>query len=182
MTKQAVAKQAVASGGDAARPANGARPASGARPVSGARGASGQSSGSWRWLQGLGCGALVTLAAPTALLGGVLLAPSVLAWVMDALPNRPVAKPILLFGLAAAAQPIATLWHLGHGMDVALALLDQPATLAACWAAQAGGWLAVELIPIGLTLVLDQIAQRQAARLRAARAVIMDEWDISTDA
>jgi hypothetical protein len=152
-----------------------------ASPSSGAaRRTAGRSSGSWRWLQGLGCGALITLAAPTALLGGVLLAPALLAWVMDGVPNRPVAKPILLFGLAAAAQPIAALWHLGHGFHAALTVLDQPTTLAACWAAQAGGWLALELVPVGLMTALDRMAESRAARVALRRAAFMDEWDIST--
>ena len=41
------------------------------------------------WLQGLLCGAMVTLATPTALLLGVILGPALLAVLLDHEPGRP---------------------------------------------------------------------------------------------
>ena len=71
------------------------------------------------WLQGLLCGAMVTLATPTALLLGVLLGPALLAIVLDREPGRPRARSIALCSMAAAVDPLRTLWtdrpQHGHG-------------------------------------------------------------------
>ena len=54
---------------------------------------------SFVWLQGLLCGALATLATPTALLLGVLLAPALLAIALDQDAGRPRARSIALFSM-----------------------------------------------------------------------------------
>jgi len=51
------------------------------------------------WVQGLLCGALVTLATPTAVLAGVLLLPAVIVHLMDTTEGRPILRTVLLFGL-----------------------------------------------------------------------------------
>ena len=58
------------------------------------------------WLQGLLCGAMVTLATPTALLLGVLLGPALLAIALDHEPGRPRARSIALWSMAAAVIPL----------------------------------------------------------------------------
>src|ERR1700723_979288 len=75
------------------------------------------------WLQGLLCGALVTLAPSTALLLGVLLGPALLAMVLDRQPGRPRARSIALCSVAASIDPLRILWVAGHGMATATALL-----------------------------------------------------------
>ena len=127
------------------------------------------------WLQGLTCGAIVTLAPSIALLLGVLLGPGLLAFVFDRDPGRPVARSVLLCGLAACLQPLRSLWA-DQSVDAALGLLGDVQTLGTAWSAAAAGWLLAELVPVGARLVLDALAQARAARLRAERAKLVENW------
>ena len=61
------------------------------------------------WLQSSRLRAVLTFATPTALLLGVMLAPSVLALALDRAPGRPVARAVAMAGLAFALSP---LWRL----------------------------------------------------------------------
>jgi hypothetical protein len=130
------------------------------------------------WLQGLACGALCTLATPTALLAGLLVAPGLLALALDAEPGRPAARPILLLGLVATVHPVAELWRLGQSIGTALDLLASPKVVATAWLAQMGGWVLVELGPMLIALALEAAAQARLMRLRAARARYEAQWDI----
>lgn len=134
--------------------------------------------GSWVWLQGLVCGAVVTMATPTALLVGVLLAPAVLAFVLDRAPGRAVARPVILLGLATSVHPLLLLWRSGHGMEAATGLATDPAVIVLAWAAQAAGWLLVELLPVAIGLVMQGGASARAARLRGVRRTYEEDWDI----
>jgi len=133
--------------------------------------------GSMPWLQGLACGALVTLATPTALLAGVLLVPTLIVFAVDRAPGRPVSRAVLLYGLAGLALPLGTLWSGGHSMDLSIALVTDPAAVALAWAAQGAGWLLTELVPLGIRLLLDTKAAAETAKLRSERAALTEEWD-----
>ena len=130
------------------------------------------------WLQGLGCGLLLTLATPTALLAGVLLTPALVAYALDRAPGRPVARPLLLIGLAGAARPLASLWWMGNHMATALDLLGDTTIVAAAWGAQATLWLAIELGPLLATLVAEAVVAAQAARLRSTRRDYEEQWGV----
>jgi hypothetical protein len=132
----------------------------------------------WLWLQGLGCGLLLTLATPTAVLAGVLLAPALLAAALDRAPGRPVARPLLLIGLAGAARPLATLWWMGHHMATAWDLLSDPAVMAAAWGGQALLWLAMELGPLFAMLAAEAAVAARAAHLRASRRHYEEQWGL----
>lgn len=134
--------------------------------------------GSTHWLLGLVCGLLLTLAAPIAVLAGLLLGPGLLALLLDTVPGKPTARPVLLLGLAASARPIDQLWRLGHGMDAALGLAADPSVLATAWAAQAAGWLVVEIAPLFIALVLEAAAKARGARLKAVRRQYEEAWDL----
>src|SRR5215813_13599517 len=100
------------------------------------------------WLQGLLCGALVTVATPTALLLGVLLGPALLAMLLDREPGRPTGRSVTLFAMAASVAPLKTLWIAGHTMAAATALLGDLPVIATTWSAAAAGWLLAQLMPI----------------------------------
>jgi putative effector of murein hydrolase LrgA (UPF0299 family) len=127
------------------------------------------------WL-GLACGAVVTLVTPTALLAGALLAPGLAALATDHTPGRPVARCVLLSGLAATVAPVRELWEEGHTLAGSLALLTDPSTVGVAWTAAAAGWLLCELTPIFVRLMLDAGARSKTARLRAARERLETEW------
>lgn len=128
------------------------------------------------WLQGLGCGAVVTLAPGFAALLGLLLAPGLVALPLDRQPGRPVARCLLLTGLAACVQPVQVLWSNGQTLSAALALLSDFQVLGTAWSAAAAGWLMAELAPLGSRLVLEALARSRIARLRARRQTLIDAW------
>jgi hypothetical protein len=130
------------------------------------------------WILGLACGLLATLATPTAILAGLLLAPGALAWLFDREPGRPAARPVLLCGMAAAIHPLVSLWTLGQTVPNALALAGDLSSLALAWAAQASGWLASEVVPLAATLLAEAGARARARRLRNERTALEEEWGL----
>lgn len=132
--------------------------------------------GSLIWLQGLACGALLTLATPTAVLGGALLAPGLLALALDRAPGRPVARTVLLFGLAATVHPLWTLWRSAGSVASALALAQDVSGLAAAWAAQGAGWLLTELVPLMVRVGLEAATAARFVRLKAQRNSLCEAW------
>lgn len=149
-----------------------------AKTAKGANPPAAHSPGSLIWLQGLLCGAVVTLATPSALLAAALLAPAVLAYRLDRQPGRPIARAILVCALAGMVHPLRALWAGGHSMPLALAMLGNAWTWLPAWAAAGGGWLLAELAPLGLRAVLELLAVTRAAQLRAQRARLETEWGI----
>jgi hypothetical protein len=137
-----------------------------------------QRGGSLMWLLGLGCGLLAVLAGPLAALAGVLLLPSLLTWLLDRAGGRAVPRIVLVAGCAMALGPMAQ--ALGGGLSWAssLGMLADIRVVAGAWAVQAAAWLAGELAPLLGRLVLDLSAAAKIARLRAARAQLLEEWRI----
>jgi hypothetical protein len=130
------------------------------------------------WLQGLICGGVATLATPSAFLGGVLLAPAILAYKLDREPGHPLARAILVCTLAGAIHPLFRLWLGRHTLALASLLLSDPWTYAAAWGAAAGAWALAELIPVLVRAALEVAAISRATRLRAQRAQLEREWGI----
>lgn len=128
------------------------------------------------WLQGLGCGAVATLAPGFAVLLGLLLTPGLIALLFDREPGRPMARCVLLTGMAACIPPAEALWINGQTVAAALGLLGDFQVVGTAWSAAAAGWLLAELAPLGSRLVLESLARSRAARLRAQRQVLIDSW------
>jgi len=131
---------------------------------------------SFVWLQGLACGAVVTLAPATALLLVVLLGPGGLALALDRRPGRPVARAVLLCSAAACVEPLRVLWAAGHTTTASVALLGDLGVVGTAWSAAAAGWLMVELAPVVAHVVQEAHAHARAARLRVVRARLAEEW------
>jgi hypothetical protein len=138
--------------------------------------------GSLLWLQGLVCGAIATLATPTFILGGLLLAPAMVSMVTDRSSTKSTARSVILFGLAGTVQALADLWRTGHTIANALDMASDTSTLATAWAAQAGAWLLCELGPLLIALVMDGMSGAKATRLRAARAAYEEQWGLPPSA
>jgi hypothetical protein len=130
------------------------------------------------WMQGLLCGALATLATPTALLLAVLLAPAIAAVVFDREPGRPRVRSIALCGMAASVGPLRTLWTSGHTLGTASALLGDLRVVGTAWSAAAVGWLLVEILPLAVRAVLEALSTAQASRLQAERARLIEAWGL----
>ncbi len=130
------------------------------------------------WIQGLLCGGLVALLPPTALLLGVLIGPALLALFLDTQPGKPIARSVLLCTLAASVKPVRMLWAAGHSIAASMALATDADIVGTTWAAAAAGWLLAELAPVAVRVVLEAMSLRRAARLRAARAALAEEWGL----
>jgi hypothetical protein len=131
------------------------------------------------WLQGLLCGAMATLATPTALLMAVLLGPALLAILLDHEPGRPRARSIALCSMAASIDPLRTLWTVGHTIATAMALLSNIRVVGLAWSAAAVGWLLAEIIPIGVRATLEGASVARASRLKAERAKLVETWGLN---
>ncbi|HTI84479.1 MAG TPA: hypothetical protein VL614_28845 [Acetobacteraceae bacterium] len=134
------------------------------------------------WLQGLLCGALATLATPTALLLGVLLGPALLAVTFDSEPGRPVGRSVALFSMAASVRPLKTLWLSGHTMQVAAGLVGDLQVVGTAWSAAAAGWLLAQILPIAVRTVLEALGLARSAQLKAERARLVSEWGLEDQA
>jgi hypothetical protein len=130
------------------------------------------------WLQGLLCGAVVTLATPTALLLGVLLGPGLLVLLFDRQPGSPVARCVLLCAMAASVDPLQTLWTTGHSLATASALLSDLRTVGVSWSAAGAGWLMAEAFPLAIRAVMEVLGRSRSVRLRAERARLVEEWGL----
>ena len=130
------------------------------------------------WLQGLACGALLMLSTPTALLGALLFAPSAVAALLDGSTGRMATRPMLLWGAAASIRPMVVLWTGVHSNAQALALAGDVQVLGLAWAAQAGGWLVAEILPLFIAIGLNTAAAAQTLRLRHERRRYAAEWDL----
>lgn len=128
------------------------------------------------WLQGLLCGALATVATPTAVLLGVLLGPALLAMLLDREPGRPTGRSVALFAMAGSVAPLKTLWMAGHSMTVATGLLSDTQIIATAWSAAAAGWLLAQLTPIAVRTALEALSLARAVRLRGERSKLVEAW------
>lgn len=136
---------------------------------------------SFVWLQGLICGAVATLATPLAILLTFLLAPGLIALVLDRSPGRPTARAVLLFGLAASVAPAKTLWEGGLTMPGCVDIMTDPIIFGTAWAAAAFGWLTGEAAPIIIELMQGSGRRLRAKRLAEARAKYAEEWGIELE-
>lgn len=133
------------------------------------------------WLQGLLCGCVAVLATPAALLAVVLLAPGLMALLLDRQPGQATARSMLLFGAAALASPLRRLWESGHAMSQALDLLSDPLVLAIAWLAAAAGWLLNEMMPLLARLMLEARDKARMRALQASRARLTEEWGLESE-
>jgi hypothetical protein len=131
-----------------------------------------------RWLHGLVCGAILMLAPPTAVLAVALLAPGLLAWCLEGDRRRPVARTMLLCGLAASVQPIRLFWGSGGGLEAAFGLALDLSVADPAWAAASGGWLLAQLVPLVIQLILQGGDHARRARLRRNRQALAEEWGL----
>jgi hypothetical protein len=130
------------------------------------------------WAQGLVCGVLLTFAAPTVLVVGVLLAPAIACAAAERGPGGGATRGVAMAGAAASLGAVWRLWQGGDRMDEAWALLCDPATLVLAWGAGACAWAGCQVLPVLLRTGWDL---REAARGRAIEAELARcraEWDV----
>ena len=128
------------------------------------------------WIMGLACGACAAVAPAASAMLVVLLAPAVVALLLDRQKGKPVGRAVLLCGSVACVGPMMTFWQMGSGAGIAL--LSDPGVYGSAWAACAGGWLATQVLPIGIRGVLEAASLSRAARLRAERERLLRDWGL----
>jgi len=126
------------------------------------------------WVQILACGACAAIAPEASGMLAVLLAPAIVALLLDKAPGRPVGRAVLLSGSAACVGPLVTAWHTGGGF----ALLTDPGVYGPAWTACAGGWLASQLLPVGIRAIMEAASLTRTARLRTERGRLSEVWGL----
>ncbi len=134
--------------------------------------------GAFGWLGGMICGAVLAFAAPVALLAGVLLAPALVAAVLDTTQGRPVARTVALAGTSLTLGPVWRLLLTDRSLASALEILADPVVPLLAWLAGACGWAACELLPVVLRAAADMRAAAQLAGLQAEAAALREGWDL----
>ena len=134
--------------------------------------------GSVLWMSGLASGALLTFAAPTALLLGVLLAPAIACVAGEQEPSRSTARAVALCCAAAALRPLWRLWLAGDQMDTALGEASDVQVLLVAWGAGACAWALCQVVPVVLRITWEAQAAARAHAMQAELARTREEWDL----
>lgn len=128
------------------------------------------------WLQGMACGGMAALAPVATSQVLMLLAPGLVFLILDEQEGKPVARAMLMFGLAASTEPIRSAWITGSelGWD---RVMDTQAIMMA-WLAAAIGWLLANALPVLIGLAVDASHQARAEALRDTRATLVRDWGL----
>jgi hypothetical protein len=130
------------------------------------------------WLQGLGSGALLAFATPSFILLGVLLAPALASYAADTEAGKGMTRAVALACLAGALSPAWHLWMAHDRMEVAVALLCDPFTLAIAWGAGASAWALSQVLPAVLKNVWDLREVARAHAIEAELKRLREEWHV----
>jgi hypothetical protein len=131
---------------------------------------------SWLWLQGLACGAALSIATGPFILLAVLLAPGLVSYAIERGDSKPVSETMLLLGLATCFMPLRILWESGHSLDSCIALLSDPARTGLSWVAAGAGWLMEEAAQIIARHSSELGTRRLIAQLQKEKADLVAEW------
>lgn len=134
-------------------------------------------SGGRMWLLGMASGIAAVFAGPMALAIAVLLLPTIITWLSESGPARPVARIVFVAGAAMALGPLTHMWSTGGNWGAAMETLGDLRITAAAWAAQGAAWFTAELAPVVVRSVLDVAAAASIARTRLTRDRLAKEWD-----
>ncbi len=130
------------------------------------------------WMQGLACGALLTFAAPTALVLATLLAPAIACALGEKGAAGSATRAVALCCAAASLSPLWHLWMQGDSMDAALNALSNPLVLVTAWGAGACAWALCQVVPVILRTAWDASEAARARTIQGELARIREEWDL----
>ena len=125
---------------------------------------------------------MMALAPGTALLVALLLAPGLVALVIDREPGKPMARCVLLCGMAGSVAPLKILWSADYSFSAAVALASSIPALGKAWMAAAAGWFCVEVAPLAARSVLEVVYRSRRARLSAERDRLCKAWNFESGA
>ena len=131
---------------------------------------------SWLWLQGLLCGAAVSLMPATCVVVTALLGPAVMASFFETNPKKPVSRVMIMLDVAAIIAPLRTLWETGNSIDLAIAIVSDPSNLALAWLATCSGWIVSEGSGMAAFEFTAALIRRRCTALRQERSALESEW------
>lgn len=117
------------------------------------------------------------IALPTFVVAMAGLLPSVVAFIVDDKPSRPLFHTVASLNLAGVAPFLLQLWSHGHTLDVALGIIMNVFNLATMYGAAAAGWALVWFSPIVALFVADVLSDVRLHRLEAREKELRAEWD-----
>jgi hypothetical protein len=129
-------------------------------------------------LLGLTGGGLIALAPDIAVPAGLLLAPGLVAFMLDPTPGHALARAMLLFQAAAALRPLDEAWYRCEGLHACMDTLAQPRQVLMVWIMAALAWLLTQILPVGLKLLSDYRVRARRAMLEARRDKLIAEWGL----
>lgn len=137
--------------------------------------------------QRLNPGLIVATAMLSAVLGGLALPsfvvivagllPSIVAFVVDDKPGRPLFHTVAPLNVAGVAPFVLKLWLHGHTMDGALAILTNVFDIAVMYGTAALGWVLAWLNPAIAVVVAEAFSGYRLNRLEAREKELRAEWD-----
>jgi len=125
-------------------------------------------------LHGLACGGMAALAPATMAHLVLLLAPGLVMLVTERRPGRPIARGMLLFGLAGSVEPMRVFWVAGSAVDP----LWDGSSVALAWGLAAFGWLLALAVPALVEIVVIAAHRARAETLRATRDELTRIWGL----
>ncbi len=122
------------------------------------------------------CLLLVVVSLPTVLLLLFGMLPTIVAYIVD--PSKHKASTISVGGMnfAGVFPYLLSLWNGIHSIDTALGVLTDVFALMVMYSAAACGWMVFVAVPPVVAVLLNVMAERRIAALRASQKRIIEEW------
>lgn len=130
-----------------------------------------------RWIHGLLCGAFLAWLPGYSLLVGVILAPSLLVYLLDSSRGEETSRVMLPYAFAVLVHPFHLLWMEDGSLNAAISILMNPFTSIYGWGAAATGWFMLELSLVGGRLMRQLKIKRLQGKLARELKDLQDEWD-----
>jgi hypothetical protein len=119
---------------------------------------------------------IASVVMPTAVLLGVGLLPTVVAFFVDRDQEKSAGLTVGAMNVCGLTPFMIDLWQRGHDMSVALTLLTNPASLALIYGAAGFGWMLYAIIPQAFLAIHEWSSQDKVKQLETERAELVAQW------
>ena len=131
------------------------------------------------WVQGAAAGGLIAASPGIGLLVCVMVCPAFAYALFEDAKNKPVARAMLLCGLAPTLSSVRSLWEQGGSIADASDILSDPANPLTSWLCCFGGWLVCEVLDIAARLYLRSRAKQTVSQIVGERVELAQEWGLT---
>lgn len=119
------------------------------------------------------------LAVPTAILLAIGLIPTIVAFMVDRMPEKYLPITVGATNLAGIVPAGFELWTGGHTNQHAIQVATDPFNMATMWGAAAVGWAIYFTIPSLIASMVNFRNRSQVSRLQKKQRALVDEWGSS---